>query len=234
MIYKTLKIKHMHWMSILGLILLFAGSFLSYFGGIISDERTKKSLSFEISSKNDKIDSLYKKIEYKDAEIDRLKQWNDIVSIRLLKQVRSRMSSLFNTILSNSNIQNVKVEDIDQELMHQLCLNCDINKKTKTKKYVSYNPLILESYTVRELLINNWHILTLKLNEINDATNYIDPQAYELALRIKNSDLALSIDLLEKPINNTTLEAWSDSFYEFLSLYNELNNTIALLDKENI
>ena len=65
MTYKSLKTKHMNWMSIIGLIFLFAGSLLSYFGGIKSDEQTKKTLSSEISSKNEKIDSLYKKLNIK-------------------------------------------------------------------------------------------------------------------------------------------------------------------------
>ena len=224
----------MHWMSILGLGLFLVGTLLSFLGTNKSNELTKELLSKEIKEKNGKIDSLIIKNEAKDKEIINLKQWNNKISVRLLVQIKDRINPLFNTIIKCSKIEETNIDNITKELMIDYCINCDINKITGAKKILSYSPLKLDDVSVRESLLNDWKVLSQKLDEINYATNYIHPQAYELSLRIRKCTLSLTINTLGVPINNTTLEVWGNDFYELLLLHRELKTTIETLTNEDI
>ncbi|GAB7087716.1 hypothetical protein [Marinifilum fragile] len=221
-------------MSILGLILFLAGTLFSFLGTNESDKMTTKSLSDDIKKKNDKIDSLISKIEEKDQEINNLKQWNNKISVKLLEQIKDRINPLFNTIIKCSKLEKIDLDNVDNKLMRNYCTNCNINSVTGTKKILSYSPLKLGDITVRESILNDWKILAEKLDEINYATTYIHPQAYELSFRIRKCTLALTIGQLGVPIKNTTLEAWSNDFYELLMLYRELKTTIETLQSEDM
>lgn len=220
-------------MSILGLALFLIGTLFSFLGTNKSNEITKKSLSKEIREKNGKIDSLIIKNEAKDIEINKLKQWSNKISIRLLIQTRDRMRPLFSTIIKCSKLEDNSLDNINRDLMKDYCNNCDINSFTGSKKILNYSPITFGDISVRESLLNDWKVLTQTLDEINYATTYIHPQAYELSLRIKKCTIAITISSLGVPIKNKTLEVWGNDFFELLLLYRELNSTIETLIKED-
>ena len=226
--------KKMHWTSIIGLAAFIIGTVLSLIGTYKSNEATENRLSAEIKHKNDKIDSLAKKLDLKEKEIATLKQWNNKISIRLLDQVHSRIEPLFNTIISYSSYSNnIRIENLNEELITQLCKSCDLDRKINAFKRLSTNPLVYGEMIVREDLLNNWSFVCRYLDEITFASTYIHPQVYELALRIKKSSFALTIGILSDPAtNNKNLESWSSAFYQLYILDLELKELIKKLNIE--
>lgn len=212
--------KKMHWTSYVGLAAFIIGTVLSLIGTQKSNDATEKRLTKEINKK--------------DKEIATLKQWNNKISIRLLDQVHSRIEHLFRTILSCSNNGNIRIDDLNEAMIIQICKDCDLNKKTGSIKRLSNIPLVYDDMIVREDLLNNWSFVCKYLDEIKFASTYIHPQVYELALRIMKSDISLTIDNLSDPAtNNRTLEAWSSQFYQLYKLDIELKELIKKLNIED-
>lgn len=211
----------MNWISGLGLILFLAATVLTYIGTTKSTGESTK-----------KIDSLLQNITAKDKEIAMLKGWNTKISVRLLEQVHTRIEVLFRVIFSSSTIKFSPSDNFNESLMLSICKNCSLTTKTGSKKIISETPLILDDLTVREEVINNWFFVSKSLDEINFASTYLHPQAYELALRIKKSNLAMTIGELNRPIRNVNLEAWGKEFYGLFILNTELSNLITKLNNE--
>ena len=161
-----------------------------------------------------------------------LKNWNNKISVRLLEQLHSRLESLFRIIFSCSTVKFIPTQELNKELMINICKNCSFITKTGSKKIVSESPIILDDLTVREEVINNWFFVSKSLDEINFASTYIHPQAYDLALRIKKSDLAMTIGELNRLIANVNLESWGSAFYGLFILNTELTNLITRLNDE--
>ena len=210
----------MHWTSYVGIVAFIIGTVLSLIGTQKSNEASEQRLTEQINRK--------------DKEIASLKQWNNKISIRLLDQVHSRIESLFRTILSSSNRGNIKIDDLNEAMILQICNDCDLDKKTGAIKRLSNIPLVFGDMIVREDLLNNWSFVCKYLDEIKYASTYIHPQVYELALRIMKSDISLTIGILSDPATkNKTLEAWGTQFYQLFILDIELKELIKKLNIED-
>ena len=222
----------MHWMSILGVLFLICGTICSLIGTNRSNEKTKNDLASEIRNKNEKIDTLLIKLEEKESEIRELKQWNNKISIRLLNQVNEKIEILIGTIVSCSNYVGT-TDEIDEQTMMLICKNCELDKKTGAKKYISQVPLILGDEVVRENVFNNWLFISKYLDEVNHATTYIHPQVYELILRMQKCSFSISANILMQPTKNKDLEAWSTQIFELYKFNIEIERLIDSLDDED-
>ena len=151
-------------------------------------------------------------LKYK--EIKELEKWENKISMRLMESLYQSMNSFFETIQSYSS---TKINNINIESFKVLCKGCDLNQETKILKKI--NPYTY--YTLREYLLYTWQKINRQLNEINSASTYIPPKAYELFLRIKETGDPINI-LSESKNSNTDLEAWHGTFFKIYNLNLEL------------
>lgn len=163
--------------------------------------------------------------EVKDLKIRELEKWGNKISIRLMESLYQRMNSFFETIQEHSTTQ---INDISKESFKILCKGCDLNQQTKILK--SFNPYT--HYTLRNYLIYTWQKINGQLSEINSASTYIPPKAYDLFLRIKEKGDPINI-LSVTTNENTDLEAWHDTFFEIYNLTIELKELMQEIENTN-
>lgn len=186
-----------------GILTITAGTFLMYYG---QDLRNKDL--------NDNVKDLKLDLQNKNLKIENLEKWENKVSIRLMESLYHDMCSFYETIQEYSVS---KIDTINVESFKVLCKGCDINQKTKFRISIYNNSY----YTVREYLLLQWQKIHVQLNEINSASTYVSPEAYDLFLRIKEK--GYPITFLSMNTKNTDLESWHDTFFEIYNLTIELN-----------
>jgi hypothetical protein len=150
----------------------------------------------------------------------------DIITTRLLNQIKSSINSLFRTILKCSTKQIDNMVGIDAERFKGVCKNCNLNTQTDSKKIISYNPLKFGDVLLRESLISKWNVILSHLSEIDNASIYIKPKHYDVCLSIKKCSLAYTIKELGHEINNTDLEAWSSQLYDLYMVSEKIDKII--------
>lgn len=160
-------------------------------------------------------------------------QEQNIITTRLLKQLKSRIDSVFQTILKCSTEHEENMETIDENRFEVICKNCELDVPTGSKKIVSQLPLILGDLLLRESLINDWNFILSYLEEIDNASIYIRPEHYNTCLKIKKSPLADTINLLKGTMQNTDLEAWNSQFFDLYKLGCEINGVIKSIEENN-
>lgn len=163
--------------------------------------------------------------EIKDLRIRELEKWENKISIRLMESLYQSMNSFFVTIQEYSTTQ---INDVSKESFKILCKGCNLNQQTKILK--SFNPYT--HYTLRNYLIYTWHKINGQLSEINSASTYIPPKAYDLFLRIKEKGDPINI-LSVTTNENTDLEAWHDTFFEIYNLTIELKELMQEIENSN-
>jgi hypothetical protein len=146
----------------------------------------------------------------------------NIITIRLLNQVTTSIESIYRTILKCSSEKYESMEEVDSDIFKIICKKCALNFIIGKKKILSENPIIYGDIIVREAIINDWNFIKYYLNEIDLASMYIDPKAYELSLKIKKCAFSVTVPMLSKNIENTNLDAWSSELYELYELKNKL------------
>lgn len=228
-----------------GIIFIAIGTFLTIYGQYsisksdnekISDQNTKLSdqntklldQNTKFSDQNtmliSKVSRYQTELYEKDKKIRELERWGNKVSIRLMESLYQSLNSFFETIQEYSV---TKIKDSSKESFKILCKGCNLNQQTKILK--SFNPYI--HYTLRNYLIYTWQKINGQLNEINSATSYIPPKAYDLFLRIKEK--GYPINILSDNFQNTDLEAWHDTFFEINILTLELKKLMQEIEKSN-
>ena len=158
--------------------------------------------------------------------------YQEIITTRLLNQIKSRINSLFRTILKCSSEQIDNMEDIYVDRFNVICKNCKLNTPTDSKKIISYKPLKFGDVLLRESLINEWNIILSHLSEIDNASIYIKPKHYDVCLSIRKCSLANSINVLGNEIKNTDLEAWSSQFYDLYEISKEIDKIIDSIEEK--
>lgn len=159
-------------------------------------------------------------------------QEQNIITTRLLNQLKSRIDSLFRTILNCSTEQEENMDKIDDKRFKDICKQCDINVPTGAKKTISQLPLELGDLLLRDSLINDWNFILSHLSEIDNVSSYIRPEHYNACLKIKKCSLAFTIIELGMPIQNTDLEAWSSQFFDLYKIGREINEIIKSIEKK--
>ena len=190
-----------------GILFIAVGTLLTIRGQELRNENQNKGL-------NENIKELKGELEKKNVKIENLEKWENKISIRLMESLYQTMNSFYAIIQEYSS---AKINTIDKESFRILCKGCELNKKTKIRKSINNNSL----YTLREYLLYNWQRINNELDEINSASTYISPEAYDLFLSIREK--GSPINILSNYLNtNTDLEAWHDTFMEMYNLTLEL------------
>lgn len=160
----------------------------------------------------------------------RLKQ-QEIITYKLIIQVHSRINSLFRTILKGANEKEIDWSILTKDGFKEICGKCDLNIPTGAKKEISRTPFIMGDLLVRESLVNDWLFIINHLNEIDNASIYIDPEIYDLCLQIKKCSLSYAILELQptKGLRNTNLEAWHSGFYDLNKLNEKLKRKLEII-----
>jgi len=114
------------------------------------------------------------------------------------------------------------MDNVDRDKFKIICINCNINQPSGSKKIISDNPFLLSDILLRENLLNGWTIVNNHLNDIDNASIYIDPEIYNLCLKIRKCALGNTIVHLHNHIANTDLEAWSSDLFDLYQLKKEL------------
>jgi hypothetical protein len=78
--------------------------------------------------------------------------------------------------------------------------------------------------------MNDWSFILSHLDEIDNASIYIEPEYYNVCLKIKKCSLSVSIMDLGKHLRNTNLEAWSSQFYDLYKITKEIDVIIKSIE----
>jgi hypothetical protein len=148
----------------------------------------------------------------------------NIITIRLLNQVTTRIESIYRTILKYSSEKYETMEEVDSDIFKTICEKCALNTIYAKKKILSEKPLIYGDIFVKDSIVNDWNFIEYYLKEIDLASIYIDPKAYELSLKIKKCTFSVTVLMFSKNIGNTNLEPWSPDLYELYELKNKLED----------
>lgn len=159
-------------------------------------------------------------------------KYQDEITKRLLEQILNRINYMIRTIIkcSGEDIREIDF-NIDLKMFKKICQKCHLDETTGAKKIIRESPLVLGDILVREALVNDWNIIISYLNEIDFASIYIEPEIYNLCLRIRKCTLSLSIRELIKKFRNTDLGAWSSQFHELHELGLELNEELVRIQQ---
>jgi hypothetical protein len=156
-----------------------------------------------------------------------------IITTRLLSLLNSRINGLFSLILKCSTEKEPNMENVNSERFQLICKNCNINQPSGAKKVLSTNSFSLGDILVRENLLMDWEHIVNHLNEIDNAAIYIEPEIYDLCLKIRKCSLSYSISHLQiTQMANTDLEAWSSQFFDLYQLKTELEKRIKKLHEK--
>lgn len=192
-----------------GALFIALGTFLTIRGQELRNESQNKGL-------NDNIRELKGELEKKNVKIENLEKWENKISTRLMETLYQTMCSFYATIQEYSS---AKIHTVDKESFRILCKGCDLNKETKIRKSINN----ASHYTLREYLLYNWQRINIELDEINSASTYISPEAYDLFLNIREKGYPIYI-LSNYSNTNTDLEAWHVTFLEMYNLTIKLND----------
>lgn len=170
---------------------------------------------------------------YQNEETEKNKQLENKITETLLNQLNERIDAFYNVIFENTTFEFNRTKEIDLLTMSNICENCDLNKITRSSKIITYNPIVLKNTTVKENLLSEWTWIINYISEIEKASSFINPKAFELIVRMKKCSLYSTINIISKPLGNTNLKAWDSQFYEFNILKNELDVLLVKLSKNN-
>jgi hypothetical protein len=222
-----------------GIFVIAIGTFLTIYGQYsisksdnenISNQNTKLlDQNTKFSDQNtkliDKVSHYQTELDEKDKKIRELERWGNKISIRFMESLYQSMTSFLGTIQEYST---TRIDDFSKESFKVLCKGCDLDQHTKILK--SFNPYTY--YKLRDYLLYNWTKINEQLRDINSASTYIPPKAYELFLRIK--DRGNPINILSVTTNkNTDLEAWSSTFFDIYNLSIELKELMKEIENTN-
>lgn len=170
---------------------------------------------------------------YQTKEIRARKQWDNKITVMMLKELSVRIESFFNEV-DASIVRSIEAKEIlTEDEMTEICKNCKLDSYSGSVKVISYSPFKTAKTTVREGLLGRWTWIPTRISEIESATSFIHPKAFELVLRIKRASLSQSISILDRPSRNKNFEAWATQVYELYLLDIELKEMIYETEKNN-
>lgn len=159
---------------------------------------------------------------------------SDVITLKLFTDLRNIIDSIFDVVLKCSTEKDVDINSIDEVKMKQICESCCVNSPSGSKAYVSLNPEKFRDVLVREALANKWESVIMELQQIDNASSYINPEYYSVCLELKKSVYLKSILLLksERTEGNTMLDPWHKSFYELKQKRDDINTIIRGVESE--
>lgn len=195
-----------------GILFIAFGTGLIYTGQYLDSKKSSDVLIGQLKKLQDEVD-------IKDKKISELESWENKISIKLTETLYQSMISFYETIQEYST---AKIDTISLESFKVLCKGCKLDLETRMRKSI----IDASHYTLKEYLLYNWNKIYYHLDEINSASTYIPPNAYELFLRIKEKRhyiYALSQSNYE---GNPDLEPWHATFFDIYNLTIELKDLI--------